>query len=333
MTSVAIDSRDVVPGALFVALPGRTDRRRHGSSEAFSNGAAGVLVRDGLDVDGPAVSVRSTGEALMMLAATSGRGWTPTVVAVTGANGKTSTKDMAAAVLATSVPNAREQRRRSTTRSGFRSRSWGSPADAEVVVAEMGARRVGDVAMLCGIARPDIAIVTNVGVAHLEVFGSWDAIVEASAEPVEALGPDGIAVLNADDPIVAAYAGRTRGRVVTFGLGADADVRAEDVALGTDGRASFTLVRRGRARARNARRPRRAHGVERAGRRGGRPHARGAARRVRRGACRTPPCRLGGWRRSRRRTAFGSSTTHTTRTPSRWRPRCAPLVGWRARAT
>ena len=67
-----------------------------------------------------------------------------------------------------------------------------APADTEVVVAEMGARRKGDVTLLCEIARPDVVVVTNVGVAHLEVFGSWEAIVEASAEPVEALGPEGV---------------------------------------------------------------------------------------------------------------------------------------------
>ena len=108
----------------------------------------------------------------------------------------------------------------------------GAAPDTEVVVAEMGARHVGDVAILCGIARPDIAIVTNVGVAHLEVFGSWERIVEASAEPIEALGSDGVAILNADDPVVADYAGRTAARVVTFGLAPDADVRAEGVVAG-----------------------------------------------------------------------------------------------------
>ena len=241
VTSIAIDSRDVVPGALFVALPGeRTDGGMF-VSEAFANGAAGVLVRDGLDVDGPAVSVRSTGEALMMLARDERARMDATVVAVTGANGKTSTKDMAAAVLATSF-RTHASRDSFNNEVGLPVTILGAAPDTQVVVAEMGARRVGDVAILCGIARPDIAIVTNVGVAHLEVFGSWDRIVEASAEPVEALGPDGVAVLNADDVVVAGYAGRTTARVVTFGLASDADVRAEDVSLGTDGRASFTVV-------------------------------------------------------------------------------------------
>ncbi len=239
--SVATDSRLVVPGSLFVALPGeRTDGGRF-VPEAFANGAAGVLVRDGLDVDGPAVSVRSTGEALMMLARDERAGMAARVVAVTGANGKTSTKDMTAAALATTF-RTHASPASFNNEVGLPVTILGAAADTEVVVAEMGARHVGDVAILCGIAHPDVAIVTNVGVAHLEVFGSWERIVEASAEPVEALGPDGVAVLNADDPVVASYAGRCAGRVVTFGLSAGADLRAEGVALAPDGRASFSIA-------------------------------------------------------------------------------------------
>ncbi len=239
--SVATDSRLVVPGSLFVALPGeRTDGGRF-VPEAFANGAAGVLVRDGLDIDGPAVSVRSTGEALMMLARDERAGMSARVVAVTGANGKTSTKDMTAAALATTF-RTHASPASFNNEVGLPMTILGAAPDTEMVVAEMGARHVGDVVILCGIARPEVAIVTNVGVAHLEIFGSWERIVEASAEPVEALGPDGVAVLNADDPVVAGYAGRCAGRVVTFGRWTDADVRAEAVALAPDGRASFSIV-------------------------------------------------------------------------------------------
>jgi UDP-N-acetylmuramoyl-tripeptide--D-alanyl-D-alanine ligase len=244
VTSVAIDSREVMPGALFVALPGeRTDGGRF-VPEAFANGAAGVLVRDGLDVDGPAVSVRSTGEALMMLARDERSRMSARVVAVTGANGKTSTKDMAAGVLATTF-RTHASRESFNNEVGLPVTLLGAALDTEVLVVEMGARHVGDVALLCGIARPQVAIVTNVGVAHLEVFGSWERIVEASAEPVDALGVDGIALLNADDPVVAGYAERCAGRVLTFGLSPTADVRADEVTLGADGCASFTLVSAG----------------------------------------------------------------------------------------
>jgi UDP-N-acetylmuramoyl-tripeptide--D-alanyl-D-alanine ligase len=85
-------------------------------------------------------------------------------------------------------------------------------------------------------------VVTNIGVAHMEIFGSWQAIVEASAEPVEALADVGTAILNADDVVVRDLAGRTRARVITFGLKTDADVRAEDVMLDDEGRAGFDLL-------------------------------------------------------------------------------------------
>ncbi len=162
-----------------------------------------------------------------------------------------------------------------------------APAATEVIVAEMGARRAGDVALLCRIARPEVVVVTNVGVAHLEVFGSWEKIVEASAEPVDALRSDGVAVLNADDPVVVGYAERCAGRVVTFGVSAEADVRARDVALDADGRASFTLAHERERVPGVPGGPGRAHGLERpGGDRGGR----GARR----------PARGGGGRAGRR---------------------------------
>jgi UDP-N-acetylmuramoyl-tripeptide--D-alanyl-D-alanine ligase len=85
-------------------------------------------------------------------------------------------------------------------------------------------------------------VVTNVGVAHMEVFGSWDAIVRAGAEPVDRLGPDGVAIVNADDPVARAYVASSAARVVTFGTDAGATVRADEVTLGDDARASFTLT-------------------------------------------------------------------------------------------
>jgi UDP-N-acetylmuramoyl-tripeptide--D-alanyl-D-alanine ligase len=241
VSCVATDSREVQPGCLFVALPGeRTDGGRF-VPQAFERGAAGVLVRDNLTVDGPAVCVRSTNEALLKLAADERRRMDATVIAITGANGKTSTKDMAAAVLATrflthASPGS------FNNEVGLPVTLLNAPPETTMLVAEMGARRAGDVRLLCHIAQPQVVVVTNVGVAHLEIFGSWERIVEASAEPLEALGPDGIAVLNVDDPVVAGYAVRCPGRVVTFGRAASADVRAEAVALDADGLASFEMV-------------------------------------------------------------------------------------------
>jgi UDP-N-acetylmuramoyl-tripeptide--D-alanyl-D-alanine ligase len=240
IASVATDSRSVRPDGIFVALTGdRLDGHDY-VGDALERGAAAVLVRAGFPVDAPAVHVRDTGDALLDLGALERRGFDGTVVAITGANGKTSTKDLAWAVVGT-------RHRTHASPSSFNNEVGvpmtllGAPPDTEVIIAELGARHLGDVRRLCAVAAPRLAVVTNVGVAHLEVFGSWEAIVEASAEPVDALPPDGVAILAADDAVVAGYAARTSARVVTFGRGSDADVRADDVALDRDGTASFEL--------------------------------------------------------------------------------------------
>jgi UDP-N-acetylmuramoyl-tripeptide--D-alanyl-D-alanine ligase len=243
IASTVTDSRVVEPGALFVALRGeRTDGHRY-LGEALDRGASAVLVdlAHGEDVDAPRIVVRDTGRALLDLAADERtRRATTRVVAITGANGKTSTKDLTAAVLAHRFRTAASPAS-FNNEVGLPMTLLGASADAEVIVAEMGARHEGDVALLCEIARPDVVVVTNVGVAHMEIFGSWDAIVRAGAEPVEALASGGVAIVNADDAIALGYADATQARVLTFSIGGGADVRAHDVALDGEGRARFTL--------------------------------------------------------------------------------------------
>ncbi len=240
VTHVVTDSRGAGPGALFVALEGEhTDGARF-VPDAFRAGAVGAVVAEGVSSPGPAIVVASTADALLRLGSAE-RGHIATCVGITGANGKTSSKDMTASVL------SQHHRTHASPGSfnneiGLPMTLLGAPPGTEVVVAELGARRKGDVAMLCEVARPDIVVVTNVGVAHLEIFGSWDAIVEASAEPVDALSPGGWAVLNADDAVVAGYRSRSAGQVMTFGVHAEADVRAVDLAMTPESFASFSLV-------------------------------------------------------------------------------------------
>jgi UDP-N-acetylmuramoyl-tripeptide--D-alanyl-D-alanine ligase len=241
--SVSTDSRVVTEGSLFVALPGdHTDGHRF-VDDAFAGGASGAIVGEPADgaVHGPVVRVGSTAEALMRLAADERRSMAATVVGITGANGKTSTKDLAHAIAKTRF-RVHASPGSFNNEIGLPLTLLGAPPDTEVLVAEMGARRLGDVKLLSGIARPDVVVVTNVGLAHLEIFGSWASIVEASAEPIDALGPDGLAILNADDPVVIAYGDRCPGRVVTFGPRSHVDVGARDVSLGPEGRASFRLT-------------------------------------------------------------------------------------------
>ncbi len=244
VSAVTTDSRQAGPGALFVALEGeRTDGHRF-VLDALARGAAAVLVRDAADAPAPKIQVASTADALLRLAR--GRA---TSVRRNGRRDRGSERE--------DIDEGHDRGRRSTR---FRAHAspgsfnnevgvpltfLGAPPDTEVIVAELGARRAGDVTVLMPIARPDVVVVTNVGVAHMEIFGSWDVIVGASAEPVDAIDPDGVLVLNADDPVVAGFAGRARARVVTFGRSEEADVRAEEVRIDTGGRPTFDLVARG----------------------------------------------------------------------------------------
>lgn len=245
VSAVATDSRAVAPGDLFVAIAGERVDGHDFVAEAFERGAAAALVDR--PVVGTAIEVTDTGRALLDLASDERARMTDArVVGVTGSNGKTSAKDLAAAVVGTRL-RTHASPASFNNEIGLPMTLLGAEPGVEIVVAEMGARHEGDVALLCDVARPDAVVVTNVGVAHMEVFGSWEAIVRAGAEPVERLGAHGTAILNADDHVARGYADRCEGSVVTFGIDPSADVRAEGIELGPDARASFALVAAGEA--------------------------------------------------------------------------------------
>ena len=239
-SSVETDSRAVGPGGLFVAIEGERLDGHTFVGDAVARGAVAALVhRSG--IDGTVIEVADTGRALLDLAVDERDRMRATrVVGITGSNGKTSVKELAAAVVATRLRTYASPAS-FNNEVGLPMTLLGADRDVEVVVAEMGARREGDVRLLCDVARPDAVVVTNVGTAHLGIFGSWDAIVRAGSEPVEWLGAYGTAIVNADDPVARAYAEETDATVITFGLDPGADVRAEDVELGPDARATFTL--------------------------------------------------------------------------------------------
>jgi UDP-N-acetylmuramoyl-tripeptide--D-alanyl-D-alanine ligase len=164
-----------------------------------------------------------------------------TLVGITGSSGKTSTKDLLAQVLARLGPTVAPP--------GSFNNELGHPytvlratPQTRYLVLETSARGIGHIRHLTEIAPPRIGVVLNVGSAHLGEFGSREAIAQAKGELVEALPPDGVAVLNADDPLVAAMASRTRARVVAVGEAPGADVRAEAVTLDELGRPGFTLL-------------------------------------------------------------------------------------------
>jgi UDP-N-acetylmuramoyl-tripeptide--D-alanyl-D-alanine ligase len=230
--AVTIDSRTVVPGALFVPLRGECADGHDFIVDAAGRGASGYLTTAGLPPPPVAggVVVDDPADALLTLGAWVREVVNPLTVAVTGSNGKTTTKDLITAAVGAG---------RSTVASvGSYNNELGVPLtlcrlqlSSEVLVAELGARGRGQIAQLVPVVRPDIAVVTTVAGAHLEQFGTIEAVAAAKAELVEGLDPDGLAVLNADDHRVAAMADHAPGRVVTYGRGADAEWRAEDVEL------------------------------------------------------------------------------------------------------
>lgn len=237
---VVIDSRDAHAGSLFVALPGEHSDGHRFIDEARMRGA--VLALTARPVDGPAVVVDDVEKALGFLAGGLLRR-TPvvSVCGVTGSSGKTSTKDLIASVLRRVGPTVAAK--------GSFNNEIGLPlsvlqvdAATRHLVLEYSARGPGHITYLTGIARPDVGVVLNVGQAHLGEFGSRQAIAAAKGELIEALPPGGLAILNADDSLVASMRSRTSARVVTYGEVADADVRIEDVTVDDDARARFRVV-------------------------------------------------------------------------------------------
>ena len=260
--SVEFDSRAITPGGLFVALPGERVDGHEFVGAATAAGAVGTLAAR--EVVGPAVvvpPVTATSGSYVLAADRDGAGAGVLaalgalarhvvdrlaalgllVVGLTGSSGKTSTKDLTAHLL--------EARGATVAPPGSFNNELGHPWTAlrateatRHLVLELSARGPGHVAALCRVAPPRIGVVLNVGSAHLGEFGSREAIAAAKGELVEALPGDGVAVLGADDPVVAAMAGRTRARVVHTGRAAQADVRAVDERLDDAGRATFRLV-------------------------------------------------------------------------------------------
>jgi UDP-N-acetylmuramoyl-tripeptide--D-alanyl-D-alanine ligase len=237
---VVADSRRVTRGCLFVAVSGARVDGHDFAKQAVADGASIVLASRTVSV--PAIVVADTVRALGDL----GRGYlhrlaNPVVVGITGSSGKTSTKDIVGQLLTELGPTVAPEGS-FNTEVGLPLTVLRADADTRYLVLEYSARGLDHIAYLCGIARPRIAVVLNVGAAHLGEFGSRSAVAQAKGELVEALPDDGLAVLNADDDAVAAMAARTSARVVTFGLGVHADIRAVDIRLDDLARPKFRIL-------------------------------------------------------------------------------------------
>lgn len=238
---VVIDSREVKPGSLFAAFTGEQVDGHDYAARAVEAGAAAVLAARPVGV--PAIVVDDVQTALGALARAVVERLGTDVVALTGSAGKTSTKDLIAQVLERHAPTVWTP--------GSLNNEIGLPLTAlrasdetKHLVLEMGARGIGHIRYLTGLTPPRIGLVLNVGTAHIGEFGGREQIAQAKGELVEALPPadqGGVAVLNADDPLVRAMAARTQARVTLFGESDEAVVRAENVRLTGNGQPSFKL--------------------------------------------------------------------------------------------
>jgi len=248
--AVCIDSRKICVNDLFVAIKGETHDGHNFAENVTAAGVSGLVIAKH-NADGPAgllcrekglncIAVTDTVKALGDLAAFQRKRCKASVVAITGSNGKTSTRTMTAGVVARCFNTL------STT--GNLNNEIGLPltlldlaSDHCWAVVELGMNHPGEIARLAGICSPDIGVITNIGPAHLEGLGSLDAVMQAKGELLEKIKPGGTAILNADDARSLKLAGQTSTQVLLFGLSNDAAIRGRSVKKKGMG-LSFTLV-------------------------------------------------------------------------------------------
>src|SRR6476660_8215093 len=243
VNKVSTDSRTIKPGELFVALRGENFEGHDFVETTAKAGATGALVDLNWAGNVPnnfaLLRASDTLQAYQTLAASYRRSLALKVLAITGSNGKTSTKDFAASVLA--------RRFRVTKTEGNFNNHVGLPrtvleatSQDEVAVWEIGMNHPGEVATLSKIAAPDVAIITNIGVAHIEFMGSREAIADEKGALVEAVSVGGTVILNADDAFSARIAARARAKVVLAGT-TDGTIRAAEISQSEDG-TEFTIL-------------------------------------------------------------------------------------------
>lgn len=250
-TGVTTDSRSVRPGELFVALSGGNFDGHDYCGKAIEAGAAGIVISKAVADVPEEVAVFKVADTLLafqQIARAYCRSFSDLkVFAVTGSNGKTSTKDLLAACLGAKYKVIKTQ--------GNFNNEIGLPMTllsitpgTDMAVVEMGMRGLGQIAELCDIAEPDSGLITNVGETHMELLGSMENIAKAKSEIVLNLPQTGFAVLNGDNTYVRSAAAKTAAKVVYFGLGEDCDYRGSDIrtsALGT----SFTCTEKSTGKA------------------------------------------------------------------------------------
>jgi len=242
------DSRTMVPGHLFLALEGERYDGHDFLDEALRARAGGFIVEEGKPLEGglgdknlAVITVSSTLAALGDMASWWRKRWGGTVIAITGSNGKSTTKEMAAAMLSLKAKTMKSP--------GNFNNLIGLPLsilslepDHELAVLEMGMNAVGEIARLTQIAEPDIGVITNVASAHLEGLGDLKGVAAAKGELLRGMSPQALAILNGDDELTRGLASTFKGRTVTFGLGKENRVRAEGIRIAEASTQSFDII-------------------------------------------------------------------------------------------
>jgi UDP-N-acetylmuramoyl-tripeptide--D-alanyl-D-alanine ligase len=242
VTDICTDSRALKPGDLFLALRGENFDGHHFAAKAADQGAAGVLVDqvpDGLPENFAVIKVADTLIALQQIAANYRRSLPLKAVVITGSNGKTSAKDFTAAVLGGRFKVIKTEGNLNN-HIGLPLTILNARSDDQIGVFEIGMNHPGEIAPLAKIAKPDVGIITNVGVAHIEYMGSRDAIAQEKGMLAEALEPGGHLLLAADDDYSESISQRTNATTVFVG-GERGGIRAEDIVQDFEG-TKFTLL-------------------------------------------------------------------------------------------
>jgi len=230
---VSTDSRRVVPDTIFVALAGQKYDGHRFVIEALDRGAAGAIVSRQADLpphyrERVLIRVENTLKALQDLAVAWRQQFQVPVVGVTGSNGKTTTKDMIADVLGIKLPTLKTEANLNNE-IGLPLTLLQLQPHHKAVVVEMGMRGLGQISQLCEIARPRIGVITNIGVAHLELLGTVENIARAKGELIEQIPVEGYAVLNGDDPWCRKISQRCSGKTIFYGLESPVQVKARNI--------------------------------------------------------------------------------------------------------
>ncbi len=245
---VSIDSRTLEKGNLFVALEGEQFDGHKFIRQAVDKGASCVLVKknrvesvdEGVKRRIAMVGVEDTKKTLLDLGSWYRKKFNVRAVAITGSNGKTTTKDMIAEVLSKSYKVIKSPRSYNT-QIGVPLTLFNLSPEVEVLVVELGASMLGEIKMLTRISLPEMGVITNITSAHLEFFGSFENVVRAKFELLENMPEDKTAVLNSDDESLFARMKKEKRKVVTFGIDRKVDFRAEDISYSKRGEVRFKL--------------------------------------------------------------------------------------------